>query len=43
VSSRNRDRTRISYRIGEKFSAKLAYEYNDFDLPIPGGDFTLDL
>ena len=33
----------IRYRIGEKFSSELAYNYNDFDLPVPGGDFTADL
>ena len=33
----------IRYRIGEKFSSELAYNYNDFDLPVPGGDFTANL
>ena len=33
----------IQYRIGEKFSSELAYNYNDFDLPVPGGDFTANL
>ena len=31
------------YRIGEKFSSELSYNYNDFDLPVPGGDFTANL
>lgn len=33
----------IRYRIGEKFSSELAYVYNDFDLPVPNGDFTANL
>jgi hypothetical protein len=33
----------IRYRIGEKFSSQLSYNHNDFDLPVPGGDFTADL
>ena len=33
----------VRYRIGEKFSSELAYNYNDFDLPVPGGDFTANL
>ncbi len=33
----------IRYRIGEKFTSELAYNYNDFDLPVPGGDFTANL
>jgi len=33
----------IRYRIGEKFSSELAYSYNDFDLPVPGGNFTANL
>ena len=33
----------IRYRIGEKFSSEFSYDYNDFDLPVPGGDFTADL
>ena len=31
------------YRIGEKFSSELSYNYNDFDLPVPRGDFTANL
>ena len=33
----------LRYRIGEKFSSELAYNYNEFDLPVPGGDFTANL
>jgi hypothetical protein len=33
----------IRYRIGEKFSSELSYSYNNFDLPVPGGDFTANL
>ncbi len=33
----------IRYRIGEKFSSELEYNYNDFDLPVPGGEFTANL
>ncbi|MDX1405141.1 MAG: DUF5916 domain-containing protein [Woeseiaceae bacterium] len=33
----------IRYRIGEKFTSEFAINYNDFDLPVPGGDFTANL
>ncbi len=33
----------INYRIGDKFSSSLAFNYNDFDLPVPNGDFTANL
>jgi hypothetical protein len=33
----------INYRIGEQFSSELSYNYNDFDLPVPNGDFTANL
>ena len=33
----------VRYRIGEKFTSELAYNYNDFDLPVPGGDFSANL
>jgi hypothetical protein len=33
----------LRYRIGEKFSSELSYNYNDFDLPVPNGDFTANL
>ena len=31
----------INYRIGDKFSSSLSVNYNDFDLPVPGGDFSV--
>ena len=33
----------VRYRIGEKFTSELVYNYNDFDLPVPNGDFTANL
>ena len=33
----------IKYRIGETFRSELALIYNDFDLPVPNGDFTANL
>jgi len=33
----------IRYRIGETFSSELSVDYNKFDLPIPGGDFSVAL
>lgn len=33
----------VNYRIGEKFTSTLSYNYNDFDLPVPGGDFSANL
>jgi hypothetical protein len=33
----------LKYRIGETFSSELSYRYNDFDLPVPGGDFEANL
>jgi hypothetical protein len=33
----------LRFRIGEKFSSELAYTFNDFDLPVPGGDFQANL
>jgi hypothetical protein len=33
----------IRYRIGETFSSELSYYYNDFDLPVPGGQFQANL
>lgn len=33
----------VRYRIGEKFSSEFSYNYNKFDLPVPGGDFTANL
>jgi len=31
----------LKYRAGESFDAELAFEYSDFDLPVPGGDFSV--
>ena len=33
----------VNYRIGEKFTSSLSYNYNDFDLPVEGGQFTANL
>jgi len=33
----------IKYRIGETFRTELSVNYNDFDLPVPNGDFTANL
>ncbi len=33
----------IRYRIGEKFQSEISVSYNDFDLPVPGGEFTANL
>ena len=33
----------MRYRIGEKFTSELAYNYNKFDLPVENGDFTANL
>ena len=34
---------RINYRFGDKFSSRLSVNYNEFDLPVPGGDFSVML
>jgi hypothetical protein len=33
----------VQYRIGDTFSSQLSYIYNDYDLPVPGGDFQANL
>jgi hypothetical protein len=33
----------VRYRIRDKFSSEFSYNYNRFDLPVPGGEFTADL
>jgi hypothetical protein len=33
----------LRYRIGDRFNSEFAYNYNDFDLPVPGGSFTANL
>ncbi len=31
------------YRIGDKLTSELIYAYNDFDLPVPNGNFSADV
>ncbi len=33
----------MNFRSGEKFRSELSFDYNDFDLPVPGGEFTANL
>lgn len=33
----------VNYRMGDKFSSSLSVNYNHFDLPVPGGDFSVTL
>ena len=33
----------LSYRIGETFRTEVSVNYNDFDLPVPNGEFTANL
>lgn len=33
----------IQYRIGETFRSELSFNYNDFDLPVPNGQFSANL
>ena len=33
----------LRYRTGEKFSTELSWSHSDIDLPVPGGDFEVDL
>ena len=33
----------LSYRIGETFRTEISINYNDFDLPVPNGEFTANL
>jgi hypothetical protein len=33
----------IDFRMGDKFSSSLSVNYNDYDLPVPGGDFSVAL
>jgi len=33
----------VTGRIGDNFSSSLSVEYNDYDLPVEGGDFTVTL
>jgi hypothetical protein len=36
-------RPAVKYRIGETFRSELEFVYNDFDLPVPNGQFTANL
>ncbi len=33
----------VSFRVGETFRSELSVNYNDFDLPVPNGDFSANL
>ncbi|MGA9573885.1 MAG: DUF5916 domain-containing protein [Lysobacterales bacterium] len=33
----------LNYRAGDKFSSSLSVNYNHYDLPVPGGDFSVTL
>jgi hypothetical protein len=33
----------VRYRIGETFSSELTWSHNDIDLPVPGGDFEVNV
>ena len=33
----------IRYRVGEKFNSEISWSHSDIDLPVPGGDFEVDL
>jgi hypothetical protein len=33
----------LRYRIGERFSSELSWNYNDIDLPVPDGHFQINL
>lgn len=33
----------VRYRIGERFRSELSLSYNDFDLPVPNGEFSVSL
>ncbi len=33
----------LMYRVGETFSSEFSYIYNEFDLPVPGGQFDANL
>ncbi len=34
---------RINYRIGERFSTELSWSHSEIDLPVPNGDFKVDV
>ncbi|MDZ7768022.1 MAG: hypothetical protein U5K38_02560 [Woeseiaceae bacterium] len=33
----------VRYRIGERFRSELSLSHNDFDLPVPNGEFSVNL
>ena len=33
----------IRYRVGEKFTSELTWSHSNIDLPVPGGDFEVDI
>lgn len=33
----------LAYRVGERFSSELSWNYNDIDLPVPNGDFKINI
>lgn len=33
----------IRYRVGEKFTSQLTWSHSNIDLPVPGGDFEVDI
>ncbi len=35
--------TGVNYWSGQKFRSELSFNYNEFDLPVPGGQFTANL
>ena len=39
---KNLDST-IRYRVGEKFTSELTWSHSGIDLPVPGGDFEVDI
>ncbi len=40
---RNNLNSTIRYRVGEKFTSELTWSHNNIDLPVPGGDFEVDI
>lgn len=33
----------LAYRVGDRFSSELSWNYNDIDLPVPNGDFKINI
>ncbi|MEZ5557963.1 MAG: DUF5916 domain-containing protein [Pseudomonadales bacterium] len=33
----------VRWRLGDAFTSELVWDYNDIDLPVPGGDFTVNV